>query len=224
MGVKGVMTAIDEDWELIFIDDHSTDGSLTLIRELAMEKEQIGWVSFDTNRGQQTAVLCGLRESRGELVITMDDDLEHPIEMIPELICSVRRGFDAVYAVPVRGVKAGGRFRDLFFRIVLKKPAGMRIGSYRIFTRTAADRIAAATQPFVYISAELFKHGFRSDSVEYRSEQKTTTSRYPFRARLRLYLRLLCWYLPVIGVVSRAAAAASGRPQYTVVERGGCLC
>ncbi|HAK45493.1 MAG TPA: glycosyltransferase, partial [Spirochaeta sp.] len=80
------LTEIIDDWELIFVDDGSTDGSLDLIKQLARHNSKIGWLSFAHNAGQQIAVLCGLRESRGDLIVTMDDDLEHPPEMISDLI------------------------------------------------------------------------------------------------------------------------------------------
>lgn len=168
------------------------------------------------------AVLCGLRYSRGDCIITMDDDLDHPSDMISKLYDELKKGCDAVYAVPAGGSRGGGLMRDIFFRLFLKKPAGLRIGSYRIFSRLAADRIIKAEQPFVYISAELFRAGLRVSSIQYE-KQKTAaaehespkTSRYTFGSRLRLYLKLLRWYGPVS---SRRAGH-----QYDIEQSGGCL-
>ncbi|HAK47458.1 MAG TPA: hypothetical protein DCO79_16255, partial [Spirochaeta sp.] len=120
--------------------------------------------------------------------------------------------------------------RDLFFTLFLKKPVGLRIGSYRIFTRSAANLISRAAQPFVYISAELFRHGLNAAAISYSKAAPAELpgqSRYSFRARLYLYLRLLRWYMPVIGAISRHAAetasAAGNCPQYIIAEKGGCL-
>lgn len=231
--IISVMSDSGGDWELIFIDDCSTDGSLELIKQLAEKRANIGWLSFKENRGQQTAVLCGLRESRGDFVITMDDDLEHPTELIPELQAelgaALKGGCDAVYAVPETGGSSGGRLRDIFFTLVLKKPSGLRIGSYRILTRAAARRIAEALQPFVYVSAEFFRGGFQAAAITYKPAARPAPaeievqSRYSFRGRVRLYLRLVLWYAPIIGAVSRRLSANSAEQQYTIASRGGCL-
>ncbi len=225
---------LDEDTELLFVDDGSSDGSLELIRQFCREtcSERFfpGYISFDRNYGQQLAVLCGLRHSRGESVVTIDDDLQHPPEMIPFMLERLRASSDgstgAVYAVPGRSVRrrAGGRMRDLFFTVFMGKPVGLRIGSYRVFNRWAADAVCAAVQPFVYISAELFRNGFTATSIEYKAKQLESPSqrtgtldsgRYSQAARVRLYLKLIWWYGPF---GSRKAGE-----QYRVAERGGCL-
>ena len=88
-----------DDYELIFIDDGSTDGSLDEIKRLCAELPRAGWISLAGNYGQQIAVLCGLRHSRGDWIVTLDDDLQHPPEMIPVMLKKAEAGFDAVYAV-----------------------------------------------------------------------------------------------------------------------------
>ena len=222
--ITGTLSMHEDDWELLFIDDGSTDGSPEVLRELSSGNSRIGWISFKRNRGQQPAVLCGLRESRGDYVITMDDDLEHPVEFISRLSAEILKGYDAVYAVPEGGGSPGGFLRDVFFSIVMKKPADLRIGSFRIFTREAAAAISKTRQPFVYISAELFRRGFSASSITYRPRENNRKSRYRFSARLNLYLRLLAWYTPFPGAFLRAAAVKAGKVQYEISERGGCLC
>ncbi len=224
---------LDEDTELLFVDDGSSDGSLDLIRQFCKEKYRerffTGYISLERNYGQQLAVLCGLRHSRGESVVTIDDDLQHPPEMIPFMVERLRAsaaGTGAVYAVPGRSVRrrAGGRMRDQFFTVFMGKPAGLRIGSYRVISRGAVEVVCAAVQPFVYISAELFRNGFTATSIEYKAKQLESPSqragphgsgRYSPAARVRLYLKLIWWYGPF---GSRKAGE-----QYRVAEKGGCL-
>jgi len=152
----------------------------------------------------------------------MDDDLEHPPRLIAKLHIEIQKGFDAVYAVSGDSGSGGGFMRDLFFHWFLKKPPGLKIGSFRIFSRAAADRISEALQPFVYISAELFRAEMKVTSIKYDSQNFPGTgsenagpSRYSFGSRLRLYMRLLRGYGPF--------ARRRAGEQYEIKEKGGCL-
>lgn len=224
--IKTALAGVKTEWELLFIDDGSTDGSLKVMALLCETNPCFGWFSLERNTGQQMAVLCGLRHSRGEYVITMDDDLQHPPEMIPLLYKAAAVGFDAVYAVPYysgsgSGGISGGSLRDLFFTLFLGKPTGLRIGSFRIFSRAAVNGIITAAQPFIYISAELFTLQMKVTSIEYKKAAGTeniSASRYSFLSRLKLYLKLIYWYGPNF---KRRDYSAS--EQYKIAAKGGCL-
>ncbi len=224
--------AADPDYEIIFVDDGSSDRSPEKIRSYAGVNSRAGWVTLARNYGQQTAVLCGLRHSRGDWVVMIDDDLEHPPEMIPVMFAKIKTGHDAVYAVAPRNNgpdsgrlrSIGADLRDLFFSAFLGKPRGLKIGSFRIFSRAAVDAICRAKQPFVYISAELFRRGFSAVSMEYGSASASTSGRYSPASRIRLFLKLTLWYKPVLGSIVRAAAALNKKTvQYSVAGKGGCL-
>ena len=218
--LEPVLRKADPDFEIIFIDDGSTDGSLGVLRRLCAPGSRASYASFSRNFGQQAAVLCGLRLCRGDLAVTIDDDLGHPPESIPEMIAALV-GYDAVYAVPAGGGSSGGTARDALFSLLLGKPRGLRIGSYRLFSRDAVVHIARAQGLFVYISAELFGGGFRVCSIEYPSDEKDgQESRYNLLRRIKLYLRLLLWYMPAAGWVLRRFRRG---PQYIIAERGGEL-
>ena len=219
---------IDGKIEIIFIDDNSSDESLSGIKKAASEMQGekfiTGWISLAENAGQQAAVLCGLRNSRGDYIITMDDDLEHPPEMIPALYSQIRSGqTDAVYAVPEAAEaskdrafrKTGSLFRDLFFVFCLGKPAKLRIGSFRIFSRKAADKISESRKPFVYISAEFFRSGFKAAHIVYKGDVNLKKGRYSAASRIRLYLKLILWY----GI----RLPGKKREQYRIKSKGGCL-
>lgn len=223
--LEPVLDSLDDGCEIIFIDDGSSDGSLALIKEICCGSKIAGWASLADNCGQQTAVLCGLRLCRGDRVVTLDDDLQHPPEFIPELLSKAAGGgFDAVYAVPGGSANAGGRMRDAFFSVLLGKPEGMKIGSFRIFSRAAVDYICRADSRFVYISAELFSRDFKVTSVNYNPESRPIAgpSRYGTLRRLGLYLRLVIWYTPVFrGPVK--ILTGCGKPQYVIAETGGII-
>jgi undecaprenyl-phosphate 4-deoxy-4-formamido-L-arabinose transferase len=224
--IKTLMPSINSEWELIFIDDGSSDGSLQLMKRLSESNPRIGWISLQNNVGQQLAVLCGLRHSRGDYVVTMDDDLQHPPELITSLYKEVSAGFDAVYAVAdesrrTGGVLRGGALRDMFFTLFLKKPAGLRIGSFRILNRKALESVCGSGSPFVYISAELFRSQLNIKSIGYKKRVESpavSDSRYTLASRIKLYLKLVFYYGPLSPLRS-----FSDCEQYVVENRGGCL-
>ncbi|MCF6277252.1 MAG: glycosyltransferase family 2 protein, partial [Anaerolineales bacterium] len=121
--VWDVMDSIGEAWELILVDDGSTDGSTELIRELASVEKRIRPVIFARNFGHQIAVTAGLDYSRGKAVTIIDADLQDPPEVILELIEKWREGYQVVYAV--RAEREGETWfkkftASLFYRIILR--------------------------------------------------------------------------------------------------------
>jgi dolichol-phosphate mannosyltransferase len=85
------------DYEIIFVDDGSSDGSLSEIETLNRANPKIKYLSFSRNFGHQTAVKAGLDHASGQCAISMDADLQHPPELIPEMIHKWREGYDIVY-------------------------------------------------------------------------------------------------------------------------------
>lgn len=90
--VTEVMAPLSYDYELLFIDDGSRDQSAAMIRELADKDPHVEGYLFSRNYGHQLALTCGLEHAKGDAVISMDGDLQHPPEMIPELISFGNRG------------------------------------------------------------------------------------------------------------------------------------
>ena len=76
---------ISENYEIIFVDDCSTDGSWNVLQGLHMNDYRVKIIHFIRNFGQHNATLCGFNYSRGDFLITLDDDLQHPPEEIPQL-------------------------------------------------------------------------------------------------------------------------------------------
>src|SRR5664279_3238303 len=89
-----VLGRASEDWELIFVNDGSVGPAWERIRELAASSPRVRGIDLVRNFGQHNALLAGIRASRGEVIVTMDDDLQHPPEEIPLLIREVREGAD----------------------------------------------------------------------------------------------------------------------------------
>lgn len=93
--VTEVMAPLSYDYELLFIDDGSRDQSAAMIRELADKDPHVEGYLFSRNYGHQLALTCGLEHAKGDAVISMDGDLQHPPEMIPELISLWESGYES---------------------------------------------------------------------------------------------------------------------------------
>src|SRR5688500_7568072 len=88
--------------EFILVNDASRDGSWEVIQALASKHDDVRGLTFRRNFGQHNALLAGIRAARGSIIITIDDDLQHPPSEIPKLLDELDRGSDVVYGFPAR--------------------------------------------------------------------------------------------------------------------------
>lgn len=99
--IEAFVRAVDEtklsDLEFVFVNDGSTDGTLRILRELAKKDARVHYVSFSRNFGKEAALLAGLRKAQGDLIVTMDADLQDPPSLLPEMVRGIEEeGFDCV--------------------------------------------------------------------------------------------------------------------------------
>ncbi|MEE4134821.1 MAG: glycosyltransferase family 2 protein [Desulforhopalus sp.] len=94
--LKGVLNGLEDQHEIVFIDDGSSDGSLTLLRKIQENDEQVVVISFRKNFGQTAAMAAGFDCARGEVIITMDADLQNDPRDIPQMLKEIRAGHDVV--------------------------------------------------------------------------------------------------------------------------------
>ena len=106
-----VLDALCENYELILVNDGSEDRSWETITQLAAENAWIRGIDLMRNYGQHNALLCGIRAAKHEIVVTLDDDLQHPPEEIPKLVQKLAEGYDIVYGIPEK--KQHGRWRNI---------------------------------------------------------------------------------------------------------------
>lgn len=113
----------DYGYELIFVNDGSTDATQCVLEALAKEFQEVKFIEFSRNFGHQMAVKAGLDHAKGDAVISMDADLQHPPELIPEMIHQWENGNDIVYTVrtyPKEISKFKKRTSDLYYNIITK--------------------------------------------------------------------------------------------------------
>lgn len=190
-----VMDQTNEKWELLLIDDGSTDGSTGIIRDLAKKDEKIRPVIFARNFGHQIAVTAGLDYSRGKAVTIIDSDLQDPPEVILELIEKWKQGYEVVYAV--RSEREGETWfktftASLFYRIIyritdVKIP--MDTGDFRLMDRKVVDVMNKMREHHRFLRGMSAWVGFKQVGVEYkRAARMAGSTKYPFKKMLKLAL------------------------------------
>ena len=189
------LAAVLDRAEIIFVDDGSRDNSIELLKTLQAEDPRVMLVSLYRNFGHQIAITAGLDHARGDIVITMDGDLQHPPEIIPLMIDKWRQGFPVVNGARR---KRGGEgfikknsaalFYSLFRKIadyeVVSKDD---IGDFRLLDRKVVDHLSRIREKRRYIRGLVSWMGFPHISVYYdQSPRFAGKSKYSFGKSLLL--------------------------------------
>jgi glycosyltransferase involved in cell wall biosynthesis len=191
--VKEVMDSTRKPWELVLVDDGSTDGSGDIIHELAQKDKQVRPVIFARNFGHQVAVTAGLDYSRGDAVVIIDADLQDPPELILEMSKKWQEGYEVVYAV--RAEREGESWfklwtASLFYRIIyritdVKIP--LDTGDFRLMDRKVVNVMNSMRERHRFLRGMSAWVGFKQIGVEYkRAARKAGETKYPFSKMFRL--------------------------------------
>jgi len=191
--VKATMDSSGEPWELILVDDGSTDGSTERIRELAQADKHVRPVIFARNFGHQVAITAGWDYARGEAVVIIDADLQDPPEVILELAKKWQEGYEVVYAV--RAEREGESWfkkftASMFYRIIysitdVKIPVDA--GDFRLMDRKVVDVLKQMKERHRFPRGMSAWVGFKQIGVEYKRAARTAgVTKYPFRKMLKL--------------------------------------
>jgi glycosyltransferase involved in cell wall biosynthesis len=157
-----VLEKLTPQWEIILVDDASNDGTFAHMLELHRRDARVKAIRFARNMGQQHATLCGIKRSRGDVVVTLDDDLQNPPEEIPSFLARLDEGYDLVIG-RIREGKKHSPWRNLSSAAmqklvgrVLGKPEHLSLSSYRAMTRRGADALASYRGVQTYLPALMF--------------------------------------------------------------------
>jgi glycosyltransferase involved in cell wall biosynthesis len=196
--VRDVMDSSGESWELILVDDGSTDGSTDRIRELAATDKRIRPVIFARNFGHQIAVTAGLDYSRGEAVVIIDADLQDPPEVILDLAAKWKEGYEVVYAV--RAEREGETWfkkttAALFYRIIFRitdVKIPLDTGDFRLLDRKVVNVMNSMRERHRFLRGMSAWVGYKQIGVEYnRAARYAGETKYPFKKMLRLALNAI---------------------------------
>jgi dolichol-phosphate mannosyltransferase/undecaprenyl-phosphate 4-deoxy-4-formamido-L-arabinose transferase len=187
---------LQESYELIFVDDCSpNDKTWPALQRLWERFETVRVVRLSRNFGQQAATLCGMQQARGRWVVTMDDDLQHLPEEIPKL--AAEREHDIVI-VEFRGKRhslfkrATSRLKGWFDRVLLGKPKGLRLSSFRLISRTVVDGMMQIKTPYPFIPAMMFYISKDALGVPgTHAERAEGRGNYTLRSLFRLFSNLI---------------------------------
>jgi glycosyltransferase involved in cell wall biosynthesis len=150
----------EDDYEIVFVDDRSPGpGVWPTLERLARERERVRAVQLTRNFGQQAATLCGFREARGDVVVTMDDDLQHDPQDIPKLLAHADHDIVIAQLQHKRHSlfkRATSRIKGLFDQVLIGKPRDIQLSSFRLLGRTVVDGVLAIRTPNPFLPALLF--------------------------------------------------------------------
>lgn len=188
-----VLEQLNQPYEVIFVDDGSTDDSASILRGLAEANCHYKLLFFSKNFGHQPAVTAGIDVAQGEAVIIIDADLQDPPELIPVLIDRWREGFDVVYAVRSarRGESVFKRVTATIFYRLLRRlttlDLPMDTGDFRLMSRQAATELTRLRERHRFIRGMVTWVGFRQIGVPYiRDARAGGTTKYTLHKMLRL--------------------------------------
>ena len=196
--VRAAMEAIGEPWELVLVDDGSTDGTSEIIRDLAFDDIRVRPVLFSRNFGHQIAVTAGLDFSRGQAVVIIDTDLQDPPELISELAEKWRAGYEVVYAVRTEreGESWFKRATASAFYRVINRITEVEIppdaGHFRLLDRKVVNALKTMREHHRFPRAMTAWVGFRQIGIPYkRAARRAGETKYPFRKMLRLAINAI---------------------------------
>jgi len=192
-----VMQGFGKTFEIIFTDDGSRDRSLELLKGLATAHREVRVVEFNGNFGQHMAILAAFEISRGEIVITLDADLQNPPEEIPKLIAEIEKGHDVVGSI--RQKRQDTFFRktaSLMVNIITRKMTGMKMTDYgcmlRAYHRNVVENINRCQEASTFIPALAQTFATSPSEVEVaHAERLEGESKYSLYKLIRLNFDLM---------------------------------
>lgn len=209
--LRPVLDSAASTYELIVVDDASKDGTWGVIQKLARENRWVRGVRFMRNFGQHNALLCGIRLATNDLVVTMDDDLQHPPEEIPKLLERLGPDLDVVYGTP--SVEQHGLWRDLASQTTkialqasMSAPIARKAGAFRLFRTELRRAFSGYDGPYVSIDVLLTWATVRFAAVDVRHDpRRLGASNYTFRKLVRHSLNMITgfsvWPLQVASLI-----------------------
>jgi undecaprenyl-phosphate 4-deoxy-4-formamido-L-arabinose transferase len=218
---------IGRPFEIIFVDDGSRDESADVLRTLRARDAAVRVIRFNRNYGQHAALLAGMERARGEIIVTLDADLQNPPEEIPRLLAALEDGADVVGGWRVSRCDAWGRrAASWLVNHATSAAIGVRLRDYgcmlRAYRRSVIDRILAfrGTRRYIPVLAAAFASSMTEIPVDHRAREHGRSRYGPLR------LLGLAFDLSVQVLALRPAGERAGRlernlrrgPRYVIAE------
>lgn len=212
--------SITPDYELIFVNDGSTDNSLQKIVELSVADNHVKYISFSRNFGHQAAISSGIDFAVGKAAVIIDGDLQDPPELIPEMFKKYKEGYKVVYAKRKsrKGETAYKKLSARLFYRLLKRITSIDIpldtGDFRLIDRTITEQLKRMPEKSKFLRGQIAWLGFKQTFVEFeRDERKYGNTAFTTKKMLRFAfqgitgfsdspLRLASWLGLIVSAVA----------------------
>lgn len=190
-----VLDGLRMDWKILLIDDGSTDGTYREAETLHKQDSRVEAVSFSRNFGHQLALTAGLDLAEGDAVITMDADLQHPPELISQLVARWREGYEVVYTLRTATEDASWVKRltaTLYYR-VFRRLTGIALdlntADFRLLDRKVVLAFRQIRERIRFLRGLTSWVGFRSIAIPYEAGRRQSgTTKYTFRRMMSFAL------------------------------------
>lgn len=179
-------------FEILFIDDGSTDQSLYLIKKLAANDNRVRFISFSRNFGHQNALKAGIDNASGDCSISLDADLQHPPTLIPRLLEEWESGYDVVFTIrnDTSSKNSLKKFSSNFFYRLMQSISNTKVpkgaADFRLLDKKVAIELSKFTENYLFIRGIIAWMGYRQKSIEYVAEKRFSgKTKYPFRKMIK---------------------------------------
>lgn len=218
---------MDGRYELVLVNDAGPDDSWNVIRGLASQYSSVRGFDLARNFGQHNATMAGLNQARGDIVVIMDDDLQHPPGSIMQLVGAIRAGYDVCYTHYLGRQHAlwkrlGSRFNDAIATFLLKKPRGLYLSSYKALHRRIVHQILRYDGPYAYVDGLILDatRNITAIPIEHQARH-AGEGNYGLRRSISLWLRMATSFsvvpLRIASVAGMAIACISAAMAIIVV-------
>jgi len=191
--LKRIMDCTKENYEIVFVNDGSTDKTRDKAEEICINDEKIKLVNFSRNFGHQAAITAGMDLSLGSAVIVIDADLQDPPEVILEMIKKWKEGYEVVYGKRIKreGETFFKKFTAKMYYRLLKSMTSVDVpvdtGDFRLIDRKVCDSLIALPEKNRYVRGLVSWVGYKQTCVEYsRQERFAGDTKYPLRKMIKL--------------------------------------
>ncbi len=232
--IKPILESSAWDYELLFVNDGSSDGSRLLLEQIAAKDDQAKLISFSRNFGHEAAMIAGIDYAAGDAIMCMDADLQHPPECIPQIIEKLEAGYEIINMVRTKNTSAG-LFKNIasgtFYKLInhlSEVKFEPNASDFFVISRPAAQVLKQNYREKVrFLRGYVQNIGFPRTTIEYEANERAAgSSKYSFKKLLMLSMHtIMCFSnLPLrLGIYAGIFAAVMGVivMVYTLITRGG---
>lgn len=187
-------------YEIIMVDDQSQDDSYDFMQQLRRADRRVNIIRLQRNFGQHAATWCGFHYCRGQIIVTLDDDLQNPPEEIPRLLARFEEGYEAVFGIPINKQHPlyrnwGSRLMRNVLASIFPAARGIYSSSYRVLSRDLLERMLKHKPAQIYLAALIFAETQRLANLTVQHDRrKYGTSNYNMLKSMRLAWALWLYY------------------------------